>query len=185
MQPAFCALPLRVKAGNWYRMTLRGCTAALFLPLLGFLGGGLLPTPLHAGGDKPKLVLRVYTQNEDPAARSMPLNLVDPDQQIHINVDPEASERDLESIEPYMGGNGEKGVVLHFSRHTGLLLNAATMEKMGKILVVSLNGRIVYSPVIDTPLNETLVVPKGVTPQDMVLLDAQVKENKKRDDFGK
>ena len=178
MQPAFCALLPGAETGNWYRMTSRGLLAALFIPLL--LLGLILPTPLHAGGDKPKLVLRIYTQNEDPAARSMPLNLTDPDQQIHINIDPEASERDLEAVEPYVSGNGETGAILHFSRHSGLLLNAATMEKMGKILVVSLNGRIVYSPVIDTPLNETLVVPKGVTPQDMILLNEAVKENKKR-----
>jgi len=144
------------------------------LSLLFVLGLALLSAPLlHAGGKKPELVLRVYTQNEDPGARSVPLLLTDPDQTIHINADPEVTEGDLEAAEPY----GESGVLLHFSRHAGLLLNSATMQKMGKILVVSLNGRIVYSPVIDTPINETLLLPQGVTPQDMALIQAKIKAN--------
>ncbi|WP_093284948.1 hypothetical protein [Verrucomicrobium sp. GAS474] len=162
-------------------MTFRGCIRGgkLLFPLV-LAAGLLLPAgALQAGGEKPKLVLRVYIQNEDPGSRSMPLNLTDPDQTIHINVDPEASERDLEAVEPYAGENGETGAVIHFSRHAGLLLNAVTIQKTGKILVVSLNGRIVYSPVIDTVINETLLIPRGVTPEDMALLQAMVKENKK------
>jgi len=186
MQPAFCALPLGGKEGNWYRMSSRGLRLRFpLIPLYSFLGvflaaGMLAPASALAGGEKPQLVLRVYTQNEDPAARSMPLVLTDPEQTIHINADPEVSEHDLIGVEPYLGPNGETGAILRFSHHAGMVLNAASLEKMGKILVVSLNGRIVYSPVIDTALNETLVLPRGVNAQDMALLQAMIKENLKR-----
>jgi hypothetical protein len=55
-----------------------------------------------------------------------------------------------------------------------------TIQDEGRIMVVILNGRIIYAPIIDTVLgNGILTIPRGVLPAEIPELNELVKKNAK------
>jgi hypothetical protein len=151
------------------------------------LGVGLLClaawTVNFAGSKPPQVILRVYIQTDaqqSGSQRTLPVQLTDPDQLIYINAIPEATERDLVGIDVEQGEHGQIGALLHFNAHAALALDTSTMQADGKILVVMLDGRIIYTPMIDTTVKRgELLVPRGFTQQEIGLLAALAKENLK------
>lgn len=137
----------------------------------------------RAGAPAPKVTLRLCVQVDAQSGateskQTVPVRLVNPDQVIYINAMPEASEHDLVGIEPYSGVAGESGAILHFSRHAAISLNNATVQNQGRILVVLLDGRPVYTPVIDGPLTTgDFIVPRGVLPLELAELQKVIKIN--------
>ncbi|MDE1169652.1 MAG: hypothetical protein PW734_00340 [Verrucomicrobium sp.] len=139
--------------------------------------------PAWAGAKPPSVSLRICLETEGAGSsnQSVPVQLQNPDQTVYVNPAPEASERDLVGAEAYSGPGGEQGALLHFNRHAAIALSSATMQHEGKILVVFLDGRIVYAPVIDAALSSgDFLIPRGVLPEEIALLQAQAKENLKR-----
>jgi len=145
------------------------------IPLSSFLFLFLFSTlGLCFGGSKPpQIYLRVYTQTDSQGSPNsiIPIQLTQPDDQIFAI--PEATEKDLLGIVPAPGG----GAILHFNEHAGMNLNAATSQGDGKIMVVVLNGRVIYSPMIDATLKTDLLIPRGIQPQEFSLLQAVAKQN--------
>ena len=154
---------------------------APFAVLLASLLLALLPA--RAGAPAPKVTLRLCLQVDAQSGatgskQTVPVRLANPDQIIYINAQPEASEHDLVGIEPYNGVAGENGAILHFSRHAAIGLNNATVQNQGRILVVLLDGRPVYTPVIDAPLSSgDFIVPRGVLPIEITELQKVIKLN--------
>ena len=105
----------------------------------------------------------------------IPIQLTQPDEQIFVSSIPEATEKDLLGIVPAPGAAG--GAILHFSDHAGMNLDAATSQGDGKVLVVVLDGRVIYSPMIDTTIKTDILIPRGIMPQEFSLLDALAKQN--------
>jgi len=139
----------------------------------------LLAAPCLAGSKPPQIFLRVYTQTDSQGSPNsmIPVQLTQPDEQIFVSSIPEATEKDLIGVDASPGGNGTVGAILHFSAHAGMNLDAATSQGDGKILVVVLNGRVVYSPMIDMGLKTELLIPRGILPQEFSLLQAVAKQN--------
>ena len=175
MQPTFSGLRQERPGPNSQTMRF------LWLLWVGlFLGMG---TALQAGAPAPQLSLRILVQSNQIAnsAQTVAVPLTDPEETIYVNAIPEASEKDLIGVEPYNGPAGETGATLHFTSHAGLSFNADTMQNQGRILVVVLNGRVVYSPIIDSVISGgDFLIPHGVSPQDMALLQATAQINQKR-----
>jgi hypothetical protein len=143
----------------------------------------LPPASARAGAPAPQVNLRICVQVDAQSGatgskQTAPIRLSNPDEVIYIKSLPEVTERDLVGIEPYSGVAGETGAIFHFSSHAAIELNNTTLQNEGRILVVLLDGRPIYSPVIDAPLNSgDFVVPRGVLPAEMTELQKVIKEN--------
>jgi len=137
----------------------------------------LFSTLCFAGSKPPQIYLRVYTQTDSNGSPNsiIPIQLTQPDDQIFVSAIPEASEKDLIGIVPAPGAAG--GAILHFNEHAGMNLDAATSQGDGKILVVVLDGRVIYSPMIDATIKTDLLIPRGILPQEFSLLQAVAKQN--------
>ena len=156
-------------------------TFPLFLrafPLI-FLGGSLL----WAGSSKPSGGLRIHLQIAGEIQRtsqSATVVLEDPEEVITVSVIPNLSETHVASVEPLQNGES-MGMIVTFNQLGKTLLNNLTLEGQGRVMVIYLNDRIVYSPIIDSVIgNGVLVIPSGVTPKDLEMLQSLVKKLKSR-----
>ncbi len=137
----------------------------------------LFSTLCFAESKPPQVFLRIYTQTDANGSPNsiIPIQLTQPDDQIYVSAIPEASEKDLLGITAAPGAAG--GAILHFNEHAGMNLDAATSQGDGKIMVVVLDGRVIYSPMIDTTIKNDLLIPRGILPQEFSLLQAVAKQN--------
>ncbi len=134
-------------------------------------------TPAHAGHSPPKVSLRVHIQTTGDglsAQEATTITLPPNGEQIQVRTLPELTERDLVDVEPLPSG----GVRLTFD-HTGKdNLNAVTSQNQGRILVVLIDGVIVYAPIIDLQITSgQLDIPHALTPQIIQVLQQVAKEN--------
>ncbi len=139
-----------------------------------FLMGLLVLTflPAHAGHSPPKVTLRIHVQTtgEGQSTLEVAQIRVPPDgDTILIRAIPEVSENQL--IEAVQDAGG---LHLRFN-HTGQVdLNAATAQNQSRLLVVLIDGNVVYAPTIDTQIdNGVLNIPHQI-PQEVVQLLQQV-----------
>ena len=126
---------------------------------------------------KPPVLLRVHLQAPEGAKGmlTVPVTLLNPPETIAIRNLPEVSEKEIQKI--YTGGDGT--VVVEFDEFGKTKLEVATSTGRGLILVVIVNGRVVYAPLIDTTLTRgALALPAGsVFPEEVEALnDARNKE---------
>jgi hypothetical protein len=123
----------------------------------------VLFSPARAGSTPPQVTFRVYVQTtgEGLSPQEATTIAIPPDgEQIQVRTLPEASERDLVEIKQDAAG-------LHVQfNHIGMVnLNAATGQNQGRILVVMVDGRIIYAPSIDTQIsNGHLDIPHQIPP---------------------
>ena len=90
---------------------------------------------------------------------------------------PELTEGDLVAVEADAAG----AVHLHFNHLGQVNLNACTAENQGKILVVMVDGFIVYAPTIDEQLSEgELVLPHPLKPEVVQMLQETAAKNVKQ-----
>jgi len=95
-------------------------------------------------------------------------------EQILIRALPEATEKELVAVQQDAAGT----VHLQFNHDGQVALSAVTAENQGRILVVTLNGYIIYAPVIDEQItNGELDLPHPMAPQILQLLQDIAKEN--------
>jgi hypothetical protein len=139
-----------------------------------------LPAPARAGHTPPKLFLRIHVQTAGeglPATQAITIALPPNGEQIQIRALPEVSENNLIGAEQDTTGR----VHLQFNHQGEVNLSAVTGENEGRILVVMLNGYIVYAPVIDQQItNGELILPHSLTPQIMQLLQDIALKNVKK-----
>lgn len=127
--------------------------------------------------EKPPVLLRVHLQAPEGAKGmvTVPVTLLNPQETIAIRNLPELSEKEIRQIRTLADGT----VVVEFDDFGKTKLEVATNTGRGLILVVIVNGRVVYAPTIDTNLTRgTLALPAGsLLPEEIQALnDARNKE---------
>jgi hypothetical protein len=143
---------------------------AIFIALVGAL--------LWMGAaEKPPVLIRVHLQAPEGAKGdvSVSVSLFNPPEKIAIQSLPELSEKDIRKVSTRTDGT----ILLEFDDFGKTKLEVATNTGRGLIMVVIVNGRVVYAPRIDTVLSMgCLLLPAGsISPDEIVNLnDAQNKE---------
>ena len=104
----------------------------------------------------------------------MPVSLFNPPEKVAIQSLPELSEKDIRKVSTRIDGT----VLLEFDDFGKTKLEVATSTGRGLIMVVIVNGRVVYAPRIDTVLtNGSLLLPAGaVTPEEILQTNADVEK---------
>lgn len=127
--------------------------------------------------EKPPVLLRVHLQAPEgvKGMLTVPLTLFNPPETIAIRNLPEVTEKEIRQAKILADGTVE----VDFDDFGKTKLEVATSSGQGLILVVIVNGRVVYAPVIDTTLTRgRLALPSGsVTAEEIQNLnDARNKE---------
>jgi preprotein translocase subunit SecD len=143
--------------------------------LLGFLV--LLFQPARAGHSPPKATLRVHVQTTGEGQSAMeatPVTIPPDNEQITVRTLPEVTETDLVGVQEDPSG----GVRLQFD-HTGqVALSVVTAENQGRILVVLIDGFVVYAPLIDQQITSgELDIPHPVKPEIIKNLEDVAAQN--------
>ncbi len=138
---------------------------------------------LWAGSSKPTGGLRIHLQiagEVQATSQSATVVLEDPEEIITVSTLPNLTESHIESVRPIQNGES-MGMVVTFNPLGKTLLNNLTLEGQGRIMVIYLHDRIIYSPIIDSTIGDgVLVIPSGVTPKDIEMLQTLVKKIKSR-----
>ena len=127
--------------------------------------------------EKPPVLLRVHLQAPEGAKGmvTVPVTLLNPPETVAIRNIPEVSEKEIREVKVMVDGT----VVVEFDEFGKTKLEVATNTGRGLILVVIVNGRVVYAPTIDTNLTRgVLALPAGsIFPEEIQALnDARNKE---------
>jgi len=142
--------------------------------LAGFLFLTFLPA--LAGHSPPKIFLRIHVQTSgegQSALQVAKIKIPPSDEEIMIRTIPEVSERNLVGV-----SQDSNGLHLTFD-HVGMVnLNAVTAQNQGRILVVLIDGYVIYAPIIDEQIsNGQLDIPRQISPQILALLQDLAKQN--------
>jgi len=148
------------------------CLLFVFLSLLTFL-------PAHAGHKPPQVMLRIHVQTAGEGLspmQAMPIAIPPNNEVIQIRALPEVTEKDLVDVKM-----DAAGTVFLFLNHVGKVnLDAVTGQDQGRILVVVLDGIVIYAPVIDQQItNGVFAIPHPLPPQMIQLLQAVARQNVK------
>lgn len=109
-------------------------------------------------------MLRVHLQAQEgvQGQTSLPVQLFQPAETVSIRAIPELSEKDVRQISLRSDGS----ILVEFDAFGQAKLEAATSTGRGLILVVIVNTRVVYAPVIDTVLTQgAILLPAGAMSQ--------------------
>ena len=121
--------------------------------------------------EKPPVLLRVHLQAPEGAKGmvTVPVTLLSPPETIAIRNIPELSEKDIRQVRALADGT----VVVEFDDFGKTKLEVATNTGRGLILVVIVNGRVVYAPTIDINLTRgALALPAGsIFPEEIQALN--------------
>ena len=130
--------------------------------------------------EKPPFLLRVHLQAPEGAKGmvSVPVTLFQPNETIAIQSLPEVSEKEIRKISTRSDGT----ILVEFDDFGRTKLEAGTSTGRGFILVVLVNGRVVYAPRIDTVItNGSILLPPGsITPDEILQVNAEVEKSKEQ-----
>jgi hypothetical protein len=130
--------------------------------------------------EKPPFLLRVHLQAPEGAKGmvSVPVTLFQPNETIAIQSLPEVSEREIRKVSTRADGT----VLVDFNDFGRTKLEVGTSTGRGFILVVLVNGRVVYAPRIDTVItNGSILLPPGsITPDEILQVNAEVEKSKEQ-----
>jgi hypothetical protein len=133
--------------------------------------------PGHAGHSAPKIILRVHVQTTGEGQSSMEattITLPPNGEQIQIRTLPDLSEKELIAVQPDACG----AVHLQFNHEGQVSLSALTAENQNRIMVVLINGYVIYAPVIDEQITTgELVLPHPLNTQVVQMLQDVAREN--------
>jgi len=130
--------------------------------------------------EKPPFLLRVHLQAPEGAKGmvSVPVTLFQPNETIAIQSLPEVSEKEIRKVSTRSDGT----VLVDFNDFGRTKLEVGTSTGRGFILVVLVNGRVVYAPRIDTVItNGSILLPPGsITPEEILQVNAEVEKSKEQ-----
>ena len=130
--------------------------------------------------EKPPVLLRVHLQAPEGARgqASVPVTLFQPNETIAIQSLPEVTEREIRRISTRVDGT----VLVEFNDFGKTKLEVATSTGRGFILVVLVNGGVVYAPRIDTVItNGSLLLPPGsILPAEIEQVNGEVKQGQEQ-----
>jgi hypothetical protein len=132
--------------------------------------------PVYAGKTPPKILLRIHVQTTGDGLsenQAQTVYLPPNGEPIQLRTMPEVSERNLIAVDPQPGGT-----LLFFDHEGQINLSAVTAQNQGRIMVVFINGYIMYAPVIDEQItNGQLLLPHPLAPQIVKLLQDLAAKN--------
>jgi hypothetical protein len=135
--------------------------------------------PANAGHSPPKIFLRVNVQTTgdgQSALAVVTIALPPNGEQIQVRTLPEVTEQELIGVEQDASGT----VRLQFNHSGQVSLSAVTAQNQGRILVITINGTIIYAPIIDEQItNGELDLPHPLDPRIVALLQDLAKANVK------
>jgi len=147
-------------------------TCVLIGLLLAFL-------PAQAGHSPPKISFSIHVQTpgEGQSPQEVTMITTPPDnEQIQVRTLPEVTEKDLIDVQ-----QDASGLHLQFDHIGQVDLNAVTAQNQGRILVVLIDGYVIYAPLIDEQIsNGHLDIPHPVPAQILRLLQEQAQKNVKQ-----
>ena len=127
---------------------------------------------------KPPVLFRVHLQAPEGSKGqvSVPVTLFNPAQTISIQTIPEVSEKEIRKVSTRVDGT----ILVEFTDFGQTKLEVGTSTGRGLILVVIVNGRVVYAPRIDTVLTSgSLLLPAGsITVEEMAQINGDVGHSK-------
>ncbi len=128
--------------------------------------------------EKPPFLLRVHLQATEGAKGmiSTAVTLFQPNETIAIQSLPEVTEKEIRKVSTRADGT----VLVEFNDFGRTKLEVATSTGRGMILVVLVNGRVVYAPRVDTVItNGSILLPLGaVTPEEILQVNGEVEKLK-------
>jgi len=137
--------------------------------------------PVEAGHSPPKVFLRIFIQttgNGLPDTQAQTIVIPPNGETIQVRMMPEVTENNLinAQLDPSSGG-----LHLYFDHVGQVNLDAATGINQGRIMVVMINGYVVYAPVIDEQISTgDLIIPHAMSAQTLqALQDVAAQNNKK------
>ena len=126
--------------------------------------------------EKPPFLLRIHLQATEGAkgSTSALITLYQPDETIAIQSLPEVTEKEILKVSTRVDGT----VLVKFNDFGRTKLEVGTSTGRGNILIVLVNGRVVYAPRIDTVItNGSILLPPGsVTPEEIAQVNSQVEK---------
>ena len=163
--------------------------AVVFAPLryLYFMNSAMKVLPILAGlllwigaAPKPPVLLRIHLQAPEGSKGtvSVPVTLFNPAETISIQSLPEVSEKEIKKVSTREDGT----ILVEFTDFGQTKLEVGTSTGRGLILVVIVNGRVVYAPRIDTVLtNGCLLLPAGsISAEEMAQMNGDVEHSKEQ-----
>ncbi len=142
------------------------------------LVGLLLVTysPAHAGHSPPKITFRIHVQTTGDglsAQEATTIVLPPHGEQIQVRTLPEVTEHDI--VDARATASGVRIILNHIG---AVNLNAVTAQNQGRILVVLIDGYVVYAPIIDEQINNGQIeIPSKLSAQIVQLLEDQAQKN--------
>jgi len=148
------------------------------LLLAGLLSLALLPA--RAGHKPPQIIMRIYVQTAGeglPETEAHEVSVPPNGENIQIRALPEVTEQELINVQTDAVGNAH----FQFDEEGQVALDTVTGQNQGRILVVMINGYIVYAPIIDEQIsNGELIVPHPLKPEVIQMLEETAQRNVKQ-----
>jgi len=130
--------------------------------------------------EKPPFLLRIHLQATEGAKGmvSVPVTLFQPNETIAIQSLPEVTEKEIRKVATRLDGT----VLVEFDDFGRTKLEVGTSTGRGMILVVLVNGRVVYAPRIDTVItNGSILLPPGsITLDEILQINGEVEKRKEQ-----
>jgi hypothetical protein len=135
----------------------------------------------HAGHTPPKIFLRVFVQTAGeglPETQATSISIPPDGEIIQIRALPEVTERELIGVQQDASG----AIHLQFNHEGIVVINAFTAQNQGRIMVLMINGIVVYAPLIDEQISTgELIIPSShpLKPEAVQLLQETAAKNVK------
>ena len=130
--------------------------------------------------EKPPFLLRIHLQATEGAkgSTSALITLYQPDETIAIQSLPEVTEKEILKVSTCVDGT----VLVEFNDFGRTKLEVGTSTGRGSILVVIINGRVVYAPRIDTVITTgSILLPSGsMTVEEITRVNSEIEETREQ-----
>lgn len=132
-----------------------------------------------AGSSRPLATFRIHVEqsgSSGSSAQVIQVALTNPDQVVTVARFAELSENHVANVLPTPDG----GMLVVFNPTGARILESLTASQMGRIMVVFLNGQVVYAPVIDLAVRSGKLMIPGPLPTEDVMALQQLLERRAR-----
>ncbi len=134
-----------------------------------FLAARFLPVPAQAGAKKaPAVIVRVFVEASQRDSSTFTMPLTWNGRIFYVSKVPVAMESDFTSMHPYRAADGSFAAAFQLQDNTRLALHTVSMANRGRLLVVTVNNRVVTPLRIDREITDGIIaVPTGLTEMDI------------------
>jgi hypothetical protein len=130
--------------------------------------------------EKPPFLLRIHLQATEGAkgSTSALITLYQPNETIAIQSLPEVTEKEILKVSTRVDGT----VLVEFNDFGRTKLEVGTSTGRGSILVVIINGRVVYAPRIDTVITSgSILLPSGsMTMEEITRVNSEIEKSREQ-----